>query len=110
VGNLDVTRDLTDVRDVVLGYCALLERGARGAAYNLCRGEGTNLRDLVAELVALAGVPVSIEVDPAKLRPADLPWLVGDPTAIARDTGWSARRPLSETLRDVLDSFRAAAR
>lgn len=110
VGNLDVTRDLADVRDVVEGYCALLERGARGAAYNLCRGEGTSLRDLVAELVALARVRVSIEVDPAKLRPADLPWLVGDPTAITRDTGWSARRPVSEMLRDVLDGFRAAAR
>lgn len=109
VGNLDVTRDLSDVRDIVQGYVALLERGAGGEAYNLCRGEGVNLRDLVAELVSLASVPVRIEVDPARLRPADTPWLVGDPGKAAQDTGWRAERPLAGTLRDVLDEWRQRA-
>ena len=106
VGNLDVTRDLSDVRDIVRGYCALLERGKRGVAYNLCRGEGINLRDLVAELAALAHVKVGIEVDPARLRPADMPWLVGDPSLAERDTGWRVQVPLADTLRDVLDEWR----
>jgi GDP-4-dehydro-6-deoxy-D-mannose reductase len=106
VGNLDVTRDLTDVRDVVAGYCALLEHGRRGLTYNLCRGEGTNLRDLVAELAGVAHVRIRIEVDPARLRPADIPWLVGDPTLAERDTGWRVRLPLSDTLRDVLEEWR----
>src|SRR5262249_27132913 len=47
VGNLDVTRDLTDVREIVAGYCALIERGRRGALYNLCRGEGAPLSAIV---------------------------------------------------------------
>ena len=106
VGNLDVTRDLSDVRDIVRGYAALLERGQRGMAYNLCRGEGSNLRDLVAELAGLAQVKVRIEVDPARLRPADMPWLVGDSSLALRDTGWRAELPLSRTLRDVLDEWR----
>ncbi len=109
VGNLDVTRDLTDVRDIVAGYCALLERGARGEAYNLCRGEGVHLRALVDELVAMANVTVRVEVDPARLRPADMAWLVGDPARIARDTGWSVERPLGRTLHDVLDDWRTRA-
>jgi len=107
VGNLDVTRDLSDVRDIVEGYAALLERGAKGGVYNLCRGEGTHLRALVAELTGLARVRVAVEVDPARLRPADMPWLVGDPSAIARDAGWAVRRPLAGTLRDVLEEWRA---
>jgi GDP-4-dehydro-6-deoxy-D-mannose reductase len=106
VGNLDVTRDLSDVRDIVGGYCALLERGSRGVAYNLCRGEGTNLRDLVAGLAELAHVQIRIEVDPARLRPSDIPWLVGDPALVARDTGWRVQLPLADTLRDVLDEWR----
>ena len=106
VGNLDVTRDLTDVRDVVEGYVALLDRGRRGEVYNLCRGSGANLRELVADLAGMARVQVRIEVDPARLRPADTPWLVGDPTRAARETGWSAQRELSGTLRDVLDEWR----
>jgi GDP-4-dehydro-6-deoxy-D-mannose reductase len=106
VGNLDVTRDLSDVRDIVEGYCALLERGRSGVAYNLCRGEGVNLRDMVAELAGLARVWVKIEVDPARLRPADVPWLVGDPSRAAHETGWRTARPLALTLRDVLEEWR----
>lgn len=107
VGNLDVTRDLSDVRDIVQGYVALLEHGVRGEVYNLCRGEGVNLRDLVAELVAMAKAEVRIEVDPARLRPADMPWLVGDPARTTQATGWKVERRLKATLQDVLEDWRA---
>lgn len=108
VGNLDVVRDLTDVRDVVEAYVAVMERGKPGAAYNVCRGEGVKLADVTADLVARAKVPVRIEVDAARLRPADVPYLVGDPGAIEADTGWRATTPLATTLDDVLAEWRAA--
>jgi GDP-4-dehydro-6-deoxy-D-mannose reductase len=107
VGNLQVTRDLSDVRDVMRAYVALLERGTTGAAYNVCTGVGVRLTDVVARLAALARVPVSVEVDPARLRPADVPYLVGDPSAIERDTGWSCEIPLERTLADVLADARS---
>jgi GDP-4-dehydro-6-deoxy-D-mannose reductase len=109
VGNLDVTRDLSDVRDIVDGYCALLERGQTGAVYNLCRGEGVRLADLVSELAAMSRVKLAVEVDPARLRPSDTPWLVGDPSFTHAEVGWKVERPLHVTLRDVLDEWRAAA-
>lgn len=109
VGDLSVTRDLGDVRDVALAYVALLERGRRGAAYNVCRGEGVRLAAVVERLAALARVPVTIETDRSRLRPADVPYLVGDPGAIARDTGWIAATPLETTLTDVLEEWRALA-
>ncbi len=108
VGNLEVTRDLTDVRDIVAGYCALLLRGRAGEVYNLCRGEGVRLTDVLAMLTALARVPVRIEVDPARLRPADLPYLVGDPEHMAADCLWRVARPLEQTLADVLAQWRDA--
>jgi GDP-4-dehydro-6-deoxy-D-mannose reductase len=108
VGNLDVVRDLSDVRDIVEGYCALVERGVSGEVYNLCRGEGVKLSDVVATIAAQASVPVRIEVDPARLRPADLPYLVGDPSRIERDCGWRVTRPFAETLGDVLAEWRRA--
>ncbi len=107
VGNLDVTRDISDVRDVARAYVALLERGVRGEAYNVCTGVGVRLTDVVARLAALARVPVTVEVDPARLRPADVPYLVGDPSAIARDTGWRCEIPLDQTLADVLAEARS---
>lgn len=109
VGNLEVTRDLLDVRDVARAYIALLERGRSGAAYNVCRGEGVRLTDLVERLISRARVPISVEIDPARLRPTDVPYLVGDPAAIARDTGWSARITLDQTLDDLLAEWRARA-
>ena len=109
VGNLDVVRDLADVRDVAAAYVALLERGAAGGVYNVCRGDGVSLTHVVERLVALARVPVTVAVDPARLRPADVPYLVGDPTAITRDTGWRATTALDQTLADVLDEWRGGA-
>ena len=109
VGNLEVTRDLLDVRDVVGAYVALLERGASGAAYNVCRGTGVRLTRLVEMLVERARVPIAIEPDPARMRPADVPYLVGDPAAIARDIGWVARIPLEQTLDDLLAEWRGRA-
>ena len=110
VGNLQVTRDLTDVRDIVEGYCSLLERGHRGEVYNLCRGEGVLLSQVADSLAAMAKVEVHVEVDPARLRPADVPYLVGDPSRVQRDTGWQASRPLEQTLKDVLHEWRGVAR
>jgi GDP-4-dehydro-6-deoxy-D-mannose reductase len=110
VGNLEITRDLCDVRDVVLGYVALLERGHAGAAYNVCRGVAVQLWEVVRFLVARARVPVRIEADPGRARPGDVPYLVGDPTAIERDTGWRTEIDLERTLEEVLKEWRAKFR
>jgi GDP-4-dehydro-6-deoxy-D-mannose reductase len=109
VGNLEVIRDISDVRDVALAYLALIEHGRAGAAYNVCRGEGIPLSAVVRHLAARARVPVRIEVDSARVRPVDVHYLVGDPSAIARDTGWHAGIELDRTLDDVLGEWRAGA-
>jgi GDP-4-dehydro-6-deoxy-D-mannose reductase len=107
VGSLDVTRDLTDVRDVARAYLLLLEHGERGAAYNVCRGEGVTLRSVLERLVRRSAVPVRIEQDAARLRPADVAYLVGDPSRIDHATGWRAEIALDATLEAVLDDARA---
>jgi GDP-4-dehydro-6-deoxy-D-mannose reductase len=106
VGNLQVTRDLTDVRDVVEAYVRLLERGRSGTAYNVCRGEGTRLEDLAERLCRRARVPVCVEVDDARVRTADVPYLVGDPSRIQEHTGWTATIPLDRTLDETLGAWR----
>ena len=74
----------------------------------MCRGEGVTLGAVLERLIAMAKVPVRVEIDPARLRPADVEHLVGDPTAIARDTGWRAEIPLDRTLHAVLEHARTA--
>jgi len=107
VGNLDVVRDLTDVRDVVIGYRLLLERGRAGVAYNVCRGEGIRLSELVSGIVARSRVKLRVDTDPARMRPVDVAYLVGDGARMRSDTGWSATRTLDETAAEMLEAARA---
>jgi GDP-4-dehydro-6-deoxy-D-mannose reductase len=109
VGNLDVTRDITDVRDVAAAYVALVECGRAGAAYNVCSGHALRMSEIVESLVSRARVPIRIEVDRARFRPADVPYLVGDPSAIRHDCGWQATTPVEQTLDDLLDDWRGRA-
>jgi GDP-4-dehydro-6-deoxy-D-mannose reductase len=107
VGNLDAVRDYTDVRDVVRAYWALLERGQAGSVYNVCSGHGRSIRELLDILLSVAGVRLTVEVEPDRLRPADVPAQWGDPRRLQDATGWRPRIPLEETLRDLLDDWRA---
>ncbi len=106
VGNLDAVRDFTDVRDVVRAYWSLLERGVPGEVYNVCSGQGRSIGDVLRGLLEIAGAQVDLQVDRERLRPSDLPSLVGDPRKLREATGWEPRIPLERTLRDLLDDWR----
>jgi GDP-4-dehydro-6-deoxy-D-mannose reductase len=101
VGNLAHVRDFSHVRDVVAAYRLLLDRGASGEAYNICSERGRSMRSILDELVELAGVTADVRVDEAKLRPVDIPFLVGSGRRI-RDLGWAPRWTVRDALTDVL--------
>ena len=106
VGNLDVIRDLIDVRDVADCYVALLRHGTRGEAYNVCGGTEVPLAWVVESLTRMARTVVQVEVDPARFRPADVPYLVGDPSRVRAETGWAPKRTLETMLDDLLEEHR----
>ena len=105
VGNLDAERDLSDVRDVVDAYEAIAARGTAGTPYNVCTGVLWRVGDLLEMLLSRARVPVRVEVDEARLRPIELPRLLGDNARI-RGIGWIPRIPIETTLDDVLEYWR----
>ncbi|HEY4138194.1 MAG TPA: GDP-mannose 4,6-dehydratase [Casimicrobiaceae bacterium] len=106
VGDLDVTRDFTDVRDVIRAYVALLSGGRRGETYNVGSGRETRLADLLQMLLDLAGVRCTIETDPARLRSAEQRRMVADITKITRETNWAPQIALERTLRETLDYWK----
>ena len=106
VGNLDARRDLTDVRDTVRAYRLVLEQGRPGRPYNVCTGRPTTIRHLLDLLLARARVPVTVKVDPARYRPNDVPVLLGDPSRLRDELGWTPAIPLDRTLDDLLDYWR----
>jgi GDP-4-dehydro-6-deoxy-D-mannose reductase len=110
VGDLSVRRDLLDVRDVCRAYLALLDPAVPAETYNVATRAPVELRAVVETLVELTGVPVTVEQDPARLRPADLPELSGDPRKLIAATGWRPEIELSTTLVDALDEARRGLR
>jgi GDP-4-dehydro-6-deoxy-D-mannose reductase len=104
-GDLEVTRDFTDVRDVVRAYFDLLARGRPATPYNVCSGRETRLRDALDELAALAGVAVEVRVDPARLRPVEQRRVCGSAARLRDDAGWVPRHPLPDSLRASLDEW-----
>jgi GDP-4-dehydro-6-deoxy-D-mannose reductase len=105
VGTLTTRRDFTDVRDVVAAYRLLVERGDPGEVYNVCSGRDVAMADVAAQLLELAGADLTLETDPALVRPVDVPVLRGSAERLRTATGWEPLIPLATTLADVLTSW-----
>lgn len=106
VGNLDVERDYTDVRDAVKGYYQIALKAKPGSVYNLCSGKAYNMRDLLNILISFSTTELNVETDISKYRPSDLPAMWGDNTKIRSEIGWIPEIDIYTTLRDLLDYWR----
>ncbi len=108
VGDLSPRRDVADVRDVVRAYRMLMLDGVAGEAYNVCSGVDRTIAELVDLLVGAAQCEIKIVVDPARIRPVEVPALRGDPKKLVTATGWVPQIEMSQTLHDVLVYWRSS--
>jgi GDP-4-dehydro-6-deoxy-D-mannose reductase len=107
VGNIDVRRDLTDVRDVVHAYRLLLEDLASGSEpetriLNVASGRPVAIGEVIERLAALAGHRVAPRPDAELIRTDDPLVVAGDASRLRSLTGWEPRIALEDSLRDVL--------
>lgn len=107
VGNLNVKRDYTDVRDAVKAYYLLALKAKPGKVYNLCSGKAHSLKELLDFLVSLSTVDIKIKVDESRFRPSDLPLMLGDNKRIKTDIGWEPEIDIHDTLKDLLNYWRS---
>ncbi|HEX7485431.1 MAG TPA: GDP-mannose 4,6-dehydratase [Vicinamibacterales bacterium] len=110
VGNLEGRRDLTDVRDTVRAYQAIVERGAPGGVYNVCAGKAYRIGDVLEGLLSLARTRIEVRRDAARYRPHDAPLVLGDRSHLTNELGWAPRIPIEQTLSDLLEYWRQAVR
>ena len=100
LGNLDTARDYVFTEDVANGLAALMDEVARGT-HLLCNfGTGVAIsgREVVAQVEALLGTPLEIEVDPKKVRRSDRPTLCADPAYAGSILGWRPRTTFAQGL------------
>lgn len=103
VGDIDVYRDFTDVRDIVRGYRLIYENFTPGCIYNLASGSVVAIREILEELIALSQKSIEIVRDPARFRKAEAKKIQVDISRFKEATGWAPRIPLKKTLRDVFE-------
>jgi GDP-4-dehydro-6-deoxy-D-mannose reductase len=106
VGNLEASRDFTDVRDVVKAYRLLLDKGAPGEVYNVASGRDYPIGVLLEKLLALTTAEIRVEKDPDKFRPVDTMHRRGSFEKLERRTGWRPSVSIDDSLRDILDDWR----
>lgn len=107
MGSLEPRRDLTDVRDTVRAYAAMMTRAAPAVPYNVSSGRAVSVGELVRTFTERARRQVKVVQDPARFRPNDPPLLVGDHSRLTADTGWEPQIPLEQTVADLLEYWRA---
>lgn len=99
LGNIDVWRDFSDVRDVARYYRLLIGREeALGRTLNVSSGDVHSLRDVIAMCESLTGHHIDVRVNSAFIRDHEVRSLAGDNSALVRTVGWKASRKLEETL------------
>lgn len=106
VGNLKAKRDFTDVRDVVHAYFLALTKGQMGETYNICRGKAYSINSILESLIKKSRAVVTITEDKDRMRPSDVPILLGNCDKFKKQTGWFSMYPIKTTLEDLLDYWR----
>lgn len=106
VGNVKAVRDFTDVRDAAEAIRLALERGEAGDVYNICSGKGIEIGEILAILKEISRVDFVVTPDGDRMRPSDLPVVIGNGSKFAKRTGWSPRIPFTRSMNDLLDEWR----
>jgi GDP-4-dehydro-6-deoxy-D-mannose reductase len=106
VGTLDVQRDFTDVRDMVRAYLLAVEHGEAGAVYNLGSGQPVAIQSILDTLLQASTATVTVQPDPERIRPVNVPLVACDASRFQARTGWQPRISLQQTLHDILQDWR----
>ena len=106
VGTTTTRRDFTDVRDMVRAYWLLLARAQPGSTYNAASGHAVSIQEVIDGFLACAARPIEVRQVAQRIRPIDLPLLVGDASRLRTLTGWAPAVPFRQSLEDVLDDWR----
>lgn len=109
VGNLSAKRDFTDVRDVVKAYLLSVQKCVPGEVYNIASGKSWEIKKVLEILLSFAKVKIGVKKDPKRVRPSDVPVLLGDSSKFRKKTGWKPEISFEKTLKDLLNYWRERA-
>jgi len=109
VGNLSAERDIIDVRDIVASYITLLQMSESlpsASVFNIASGKLVTIAAVLDMLRAMSASQTTIEIDPARLRPSDIPRTEVDTRRLQQRFDWEPRYSLETSLGDIMTSLR----
>jgi len=98
LGNLDISRDFSDVRDVVSAYLGLLESNSSSEIYNVCSGKSISLFSIIQELNELAGYEIDVKVNASYVRDNEIKELYGSEKKLNKLLGSYRKYSFDDTL------------
>lgn len=107
VGNIEVIRDFLDVRDVVDAYYKILTQGKSGEVYNVCKGEGVNLKEIINLASKALSIDVNLKIDEERIRPNESIMIIGDNSKLRNELNWSPKYSLDKTLCDIIEYWKS---
>jgi len=105
-GNLDSTRTVIDIRDIVEAYWLSVKYCKPGEAYNIGGIISIKVGEFLEELIKHSSANIKTETDPTLLRPVDVTMQIPDITKFTKATGWSPTRTLPDSIEFLLNYYR----
>jgi len=105
-GDLSIIRDFVDVRDVVRAYYLLFQKGTKGEVYNICSGKGHSLSDIVEMISKISKINVETILNKKFVRPDDNKVIIGTYEKLKKQTGWTPKISLEESLSDIINYWK----
>lgn len=105
VGNLDIARDFSDVRDVVRAYRMIIESDDYNQVYNVGSGKMFLLKDILSAITSLSDQPIEVVVDPKLIRPAENKIICCDNSLLKKRLGWAPQYSIFDSVNEIYNYF-----
>lgn len=105
-GNLDSTRTIIDIRDIVEAYWISTQKCVPGEEYNIGGTSVITVGEFLKTSLKYARIPIKYEQDPTLLRPVDVTMQIPDVTKFTNVTGWKPKYTLDDSIQFLFDYYR----
>ncbi|MFX1260283.1 MAG: GDP-mannose 4,6-dehydratase, partial [Promethearchaeota archaeon] len=105
IGNPNAIRDFTHVKDTVNAYILVCEKKKFGEPYNVCSDKGITIADYIELAKKIFNISTKVYVDPKRIRPSEVPLLIGKNDKIVKDIGWNPVRTIIDIIKQGVKYF-----
>ena len=102
VGNIEVFRDFTDVRDIVTAYRLVIESNRSNEVYNIGSGTPYKLKEVLDYIVSKSSKQIHIMVSKDFFRPNDNQFILCNNNKIKENLGWAVKFDVFKTIDEIV--------